>query len=306
MTGSVFHYLVQSDRDMRLSIERQIRSSRDTTLARRMWLSSQYLRLRLLAQRKAVRSGSYVPADGLGMILTLTLDAGDCFFDVGANVGWVTQHGSWLVGKQGSVHSFEPSPRTIGYLHRRLVCMGLSNVVVNQFALGAAFGTATLYECAENYGGSSSLRPGAAPGQHILVETRVPVKVLDDYVERNAITKVDLIKIDVQGSEIDVLRGATHLLTAPNRPVLFVEVEQVANTAFGHSVNDLLKLLMDFGYNLFSWRETELVRVESEADIPVNGHDDLICISSGYHDALNGYLDRWRQQRKFRIMPATL
>lgn len=111
--------------------------------------------------------------------------------------------------------------------------------------------------------------------------------------------------MDVQGSEIDVLHGAKRLLTAPNRPVLYVEVEQIANAAFGYSVNDLIDELMGLGYNLFSWRETGLVSVKYERDIPTNGHDDVICLSPGIHDALYNQLERLGRQPKIRIVKAT-
>jgi FkbM family methyltransferase len=260
-----------------------------------MWLASLYLQARSLAQRRAVRSGLW-NADGLYVTMCLTLESDDVFFDVGANVGWVTQPAAWLVGRRGMVHSFEPSPATMRFLRRRLVCMGLSNVVLNEFALGAAVDSATLYEFAENFGGSSSLRPSAAPGQHRSAETQVAVKVLDDYVEQNSISQVRLIKMDVQGSEIDVLHGARRLLTAINRPVLFVEVEQVANVAFGHEVNDLINELTGLGYKLYSWRERGLISVKSEKDIPANGHDDVICLSPGIHDVLYDKLE-WLGRR---------
>lgn len=301
-TGSgVLRRLVQSERDLRLSFDRRILSSQDEAAVKRMWLASLYLQARSLAQQRAVRSGLWIP-DGLNVLMSLALEPGDCFFDIGANVGWVTERAAWLVGKRGSVHSFEPSPATMRYLRRRLVCMGLSNVVLNEFALGAALGSATLYECAENFGGSSALRPGAAPGQHLSAETQVAVKVLDDYVEQNSISQVRLIKMDVQGSEIDVLHGARRLLTAPNRPVLFVEVEQTVNAAFGHSINDLLNSLIGLGYDLYSWRESSLVRVQSEADIPASGYDDVICLSPGVHDVLHDQLEHLAQHPRFRIV----
>jgi FkbM family methyltransferase len=291
----MLRWLAQSERKLRLSVDGRILRSQDKSLAERMWLASLYLQTRFLVLQRAVRSGLWI-ADGLNVLMALALAPGDIFFDIGANVGWVTERAAWLVGKRGSVHSFEPSPTTSDHLRRRLMCMGLSNVVVNQFALGAAAGSATLYECAENYGGSSSLRIGAAPGQHLSAETRVAVKILDDYVDQNFISQVRMIKMDVQGSEIDVLHGARRLLTSSNRPVLFVEVEQVANAAFGYSVTDLINELAGLGYSLFSWREIGLVNVESEKDIPATGHDDVICLSPGIHDMLYNKLE-WLGRR---------
>ena len=301
--GGMLRRLVRFDQDLRRSFDRRILSSQDEVAVGRMWLASLYLNARCLALRRAVRSGLWI-ADGLNVLMALVLEPGGIMLDIGANVGWMTQSAAWLVGRRGTVHSFEPSPATMRYLRRRLVCMGLTNVVVNEFALGAAFGSATLYECAENYGGASSLRPGAAPGQHILAQTRVVVKVLDDYIEQNSIAQVNLIKMDVQGSEIDVLHGAERLMTSPNRPVLFVEVNQTVNASFGHSINDLLNLLMGWRYDLYSWRESGFVRVRSRADIPANGHADVICILPGCHDLIYDKLERLSGQRKFRVPSA--
>lgn len=298
---SLLGSMVHLDGKLRASIERRILSSKEVSSASRMWLASLYMQWRCLALKKAVRSGLWI-SSGLRVIISLALNPGDTFFDIGANVGQVTQPAAWLVGRRGSVHSFEPSPTTIGYLLRRLVCMGLSNVVLNEFALGAVVGFATLYECVENYGGSSSLRLGAAPGQHVSTGTPVAIKVLDDYVEQNSISQIRLIKIDAQGAEIDVLRGAARLLAPQNRPVLYVEIEQIASAAFGYSVNDLLNALMGYGYDLFSWRETGLVSIKSEKDIPAGGHDDVICLSPGVHDVLHDQLEHLAQHPRFRIV----
>jgi len=295
----------QAERNWRLRFEAKILASSDVSSAKRMWLASLYFQFRWFALRKAVRSGLWIH-DGLNVLMSLALEPGDIFFDIGANVGWVTQPAAWLVGKRGAVHSFEPSPATMRYLRRRLVCMGLQNVVLNEFALGAALGNATLYECTENFGGSSSLRPGAAPGQRRSAETRVVVKTLDEYMEQHSISQVRLIKMDVQGSEIDVLRGAERLLSAPNRPVLFVEIEQVANTAFGYSSKDLLDSLIGRGYELYSWRARGLIRVDSEVDIPTGGHDDVICLFPGCHDVLHEQLLRVAGQHKFRVPSAVV
>lgn len=295
--------LVKYERDLRLSFDRRILKSQDVAAAKRMWLTSLYLKTRCLMMKRAIRSGLWI-ADGLNVLMALTLEPGDIFLDIGANVGWVTERAAWLVGKRGKVHSFEPSPAAMCYLRRRLVCMGLSNVLLNEFALGAIISSATLYECSENYGGASSLRPGAAPGLHVAAETQVEVMVLDDYIEQNSISQVRLLKMDVQGSEIDVLHGAGRLLNRPNQPILFVEVEQVANAAFGHSTYDLLNSLMGFGYVLYSWRDYGLHHVKTPVDIPAGGHDDVICIMPGFHDDLQDQLERLAGQRKFRVPSA--
>lgn len=291
---------VEYEREMRLSFDREVLAPQDEMRRKRIGLISLYLHLRTLILRDAIRSGVWI-ADGLNVLMSLAIKPGDTFFDIGANVGWITERASWLVGKKGKVYSFEPSPTTSQNLRRRLARMKLSNVIVNEFALGAEPGTVTLYECAENYGGSSSLRTGAAPGQHLIAETPVTISTLDRYVEQNSITDVCLMKLDVQGSEIDVLRGAKVFLATPNRPVLYVEVEQVASQAFGYGVNDLLNSIMDLGYDLYSWRDGGLISVRSQDDIPASGHDDVICLAAGFHDALRIKLEQLSMRHLLKV-----
>ena len=291
---------VEYERELRHSFDLQILDAQDKTEGKRMWLVSHYLRARTLILRNAIRRNVWI-ADGLNVLMSLAIEPGDIVFDIGANVGWRTERAAWLTGKNGKVHSFEPSPTTCKNLRRRLVCMGLSNVVVNEVALGAEPGAATLYEYAENYGGSSSLRTGAAPGQHLTAETSVEIKTLDDYVKQNLITNVRLVKMDIQGSEIDVLRGARSFLTASNPPILYVEIEQVANAAFGYGVNDLLNSIIDLGYELYSWRDNGLVKVYSQTDIPTDGHDDVICLTPRYHDALHAKLEQLAMRHLLKV-----
>lgn len=144
------------------------------------------------------------------------------------------------------------------------------------------------------------------PDKVCLGETQVTVRVLDDCREQNSLSQVCLIKVDVQSSELDIPHGAERLLTAPNRPVLFVEVEQVANAAFGHSINDELNSLMGWGYDLYSWRESGLARVQSQANTPAGGHDDVICISPGCHDVLHDQLEWLAGKHKSRIPSAAV
>jgi FkbM family methyltransferase len=291
---------VEYERELRHSFDLQILDTQGGTAGKRMWLVSLYLQARTLILRNAIRRNVWI-ADGLNVLMSLAIEPGDIVFDIGANVGWITERAAWLVGKNGRVHSFEPSPTTCKNLRRRLTCMGLSNVIVNEFALGGGPGIVTLYEYAENYGGSSSLRTGAAPGQHLVAETSVAMKTLDDYVEQNSIPNVRLVKMDIQGSEIDVLHGARRFLTAPNRPVLYIEVERVASEAFGYGVNDLLNSIMDMGYTLYAWRDNGLINIRSQADIPVSGHDDVICLVTGYHDILRIQLEKLAMRSLLKI-----
>lgn len=252
-----------------------------------MPLASWYLRRRQHIHRWLTRHGRW-NADGLSVTMALVLDRGDTFLDIGANVGWVTQAASYLVGEAGRVLSFEPSPSTVNYLRHRISALGLRNVTVNECGLGDAPGSAVLHEFDENYGGASSLRPGAWPGHEQARETVVPIRVLDDCVVEQRAESVRLLKMDVQGAEVEVLYGARRLLSSENPPVMVIEIERDAQMAFGRPPEALLESIRAARYEMFSWRGCGLVPVRTERDLPPDGHDDVICFRPGVHDRHKG------------------
>ena len=274
---------IRREREFRLKIDRRITSSSDMKSAHKMAFASLYLSVRSRLLQRAVHLGLRVP-DGLVVLMNLALKNCDTVLDIGANVGWVTERASWLVGASGHVYSFEPSPTTRCYLQRRLICMGLTNVEICPLALGEASGQAVLHEFAENFGGSSSLAfgPETAPGQSLRTHTVVEVSTLDSYVETNQIKPIRLVKIDVQGAELQVLKGASLLFSAIDAPIMYIEVEAGADAAFGYRPANLLDVIASFGYTMYSWRKDGLVSVRSEHDIPDDGHDDLICLKLSY------------------------
>ena len=275
----VLRWILQVERDYQLKIDHQLTQSRDFANLPKVGFAPLYLASRLRILRWAIRyAGLWIP-DALNVTLALVLEPGDTFLDIGANVGWVTEKASWLVGSRGEVHSFEPSPSTVCYLRRRVSSLGLKNVIVNQFALGKTPGVAVLHEFSENFGGSSSLALGAntAPGQHLAAETPIEIQTLDAYVKSRAIDNIRMMKIDVQGAEMQVLQGASELFS-DQHPILFVEIEQGASVAFGYTAKDLLETIIGLGYQMYSWRNEGLTPVYSEDDIPPGGHDDVICL----------------------------
>ncbi len=277
-----------------ISLERKWRARVDAVVtepyrqvtALALFLPSQYLSVRMRLMRRAARRGFWL-ADGLNVTFALVLDEGDVVFDVGANVGWVTERAAWLVGAKGQVHAFEPSARVRSLLERRVTLFRLRNVVVNGFAAGAEEGEATLYEFDENFGGASSMRQEAWPGHQAARNTPIHVVPLDKYVEQQGIASVRLMKVDVQGAEADVLSGAGRLLNSSNAPLLFVELERDATAAFGRTIDQLLAVITAANYEMYSWRPEGFVRVQSSADMHMSGHDDIICFkqNSELHQA---------------------
>ena len=184
-------------------------------------------------------------AETLEMLQRL-LVPGDCVVEAGGHIGYFTLFFVRQVGPGGQVVVFEPGPNNLPYLRDNLA--GLSNVTLRTEAVGAESGRATFY-VEDLTGQNNSLVPdyeGLRSNQasaHVVVnvhEVVVDVVTLDD-VTRDLET-VDVIKIDIEGGELEALQGATTLLTE-RRPILMVEItrEKVA----------VVRLLRDHGYRLF-------------------------------------------------------
>ncbi len=132
------------------------------------------------------------------------LQPGMSFWDVGAHAGFMTLLGSRLVGELGSVHAFEPSEANRRRLRAALAANDVANVAVHGVAVTATSGTVTLHR----HGSTSMWTTVAALGDGAAAD--VPCSTLDDLSGWLGIP--DVIKIDVEGAETDVLRGATRLL----------------------------------------------------------------------------------------------
>jgi FkbM family methyltransferase len=246
-------------------------------------LGKAYLRARHTVLYGALRRRAMTVASAWKMCLALVLERGDTFVDVGANVGRVSQPAAWIVGSTGTVYCFEPSPTIAASLRRRMRLLGLSHVTIDERAVGRSAGTSTLHEFADGHGGASSLRRGSCAGSTHDAETQVEMCTLDGVLQ---LRQLKLLKIDVEGSEIDVLAGAAALVER-HQPVLFVEASRDTQAAFGHTLGELIETLSALGYDLYSWRTTRLVRVVRPEDIPAQWHhDDLFGFRPGRHDGI--------------------
>lgn len=150
------------------------------------------------------------------------LCAGDVFFDVGANVGYYSLLASQLVGDTGSVHAFEPIAENVAALKRAIEQNRVSNIVVNEVAIGATNGVVTLFTDDTDVLGCSG-HASAFSAENRTKQRMAQVTTLDEYVQSPDIPAVRLVKIDVEGMELDVVLGMKDLLSRPDAPDLFCE-----------------------------------------------------------------------------------
>lgn len=145
------------------------------------------------------------------------LKPGMTFVDIGANIGQHTLFVSRIVGPSGNVISFEPIPRLYEQIKKSVEANAMTNVNLINAGCGAQEETKTLYLNKANIGGSSVI----APAIDEKVET-VTIHIIKTEDILLPYTKIDLIKIDVEGYEYQALLGLEKII-ARDKPTLFVE-----------------------------------------------------------------------------------
>jgi FkbM family methyltransferase len=174
------------------------------------------------------------------------LKEGMVVLDVGANEGYYTVLASKCVGPGGRVIGFEPSPRERRRLRMNLWMNQCANVRVEGLAMGSEEGQVNLHVVQGAETGCNSLRPPDIQGRTRPVQ--VAVTTLDQFLRRNAIPRIDFIKMDIEGAELSALQGAAGLLRTLPRPVLLIEVFEIRSRPWGYSSRDIVKILTDAGY----------------------------------------------------------
>ena len=178
------------------------------------------------------------------------LQSGMIVLDLGAHHGYYTLMMSFIVGNNGRVIAFEPSPRERRRLKLHLAINRCSNVRVESWALGSSEGVADLYVCLEKETGCNSLRPPAVSERTRAVQ--VYVTTLDSYMGTAGInTTIDFIKIDVEGAEVEVMKGATGLLSQSSRPVIMAEIDDLRSVPWGYRSAEIYDFIVSKGFRLF-------------------------------------------------------
>lgn len=180
--------------------------------------------------------------------LTQFLEPGMTVLDIGAHHGLYTLLASKKVGSQGYVICFEPSPRELRRLRLNMLLNRCHNVRIVPSAVGSSEGTAEFFLCLGQETGCNSLRPPAV--FEPVKKVRVPITTLDRYLEKAEIGKVEFVKIDVEGAELDVVKGASKLLS-DYRPLILCELADVRTEPWGYFSVKIYEFLKSRGYKWF-------------------------------------------------------
>ena len=195
-------------------------------------------------------TGTYEKDDELQIFLS-HLTPGMTVIDIGANIGLYSLLAGKTVGPTGKVIAFEPVPEIFGRLEKHILLNGVINIVPQCLAISDANGSHTFFS--GRYGSLGSLFR-----QETSRTITVPTETLDSFLRRNAIKKVDAVKVDAEGAEMHILRGMEQLLLSSSKPLLMFEIAPPALEAAGSSAQQLFDKLINYGYAAFLMRSGKL------------------------------------------------
>lgn len=188
------------------------------------------------------------------------------FYDIGANLGY---YSVLISGTAKQVYSFEPSPKTRRTLGINLALNKRQNVRAFPYGLSDSEGQAKINIYSSN--GNNSLFKRDIPEGHSLKLRRqqtIELRKLDSLVDSESLLPPDLIKIDVEGSELAALIGAKQTLKQ-HQPVVFFEYSATTSHDAGYERSRLIKLLKPLGYDFFGLstdvKDTQLYTLQAKA-----------------------------------------
>ena len=170
---------------------------------------------------------------------------GMTIIDIGANLGYYTAIASRLAGDNGLVIAFEPEPNFFKLLSRNIGRNNMKNTACFELAIAEKNGLTNLYLSNENKGHNSIIK-----SEELKTSVQVKTTTLDDFLLSQKITKVNIIKMDVEGAEILALEGMRNTL-AKHLPLLFLEFSPHSIIKLNRKPLDLLLTLRNFGYSIF-------------------------------------------------------
>lgn len=173
------------------------------------------------------------------------IEKNDVLFDIGTNMGFYTVWMSRFIEEHGKIHCFEPDKQNYSRLNTNIALNQIGSITkTNRYAVSDSDGWLKF----------TKGRDGENHISNIALDCEVEVQsiTLDTYLENHGIKHIAYMKIDVEGFELHVFKGAKGLLENKKVDIIQLEINQQLNNA-GTKLNDLLFFLENYGYNLYSY-----------------------------------------------------
>jgi FkbM family methyltransferase len=201
------------------------------------------------------------------IFLNKYLKADMTFIDIGANQGEFTLFAAKKI-KNGFVHAFEPTPFQLGLLEHNLILNKFENVSIHKFGLFDKNCTMDVFtsdnpesDGAVNEGLSSLFKAG---GRNI-VEATIELKVFDELFF-DVLDRLDVVKIDIEGAELFALKGMMKSIDK-FRPLILMEINEIAMQEAGYTKEDLLSFLLPFEYKFYKIYRGKPIKLSSLEEV---------------------------------------
>lgn len=241
----------------------------------KIWVSlSENIEAQILWQ--GVQSGDR----GEVLVLKSVLKPHDVFIDVGANVGVFSLLAARQMNNKGQIHAFEPLSMHIQKLNENLRLNGFTIVEVNHKALSRSIAECKLYlppeHGVETNTGLASIYPSPStdPRFELISTTK-----LDNYVQTKGLTRIDLIKLDVEGAELDVLEGGRNSIER-FRPSVMMEINKKKLQLAGVRFPDIMSFWAGMSYLVYLIsHDGKLIKISDEDSLGLR--QNIFCSPNG-------------------------
>jgi FkbM family methyltransferase len=178
----------------------------------------------------------------------------DNVIDVGANIGTITLTCAKAIGKYGRLLSFEAHPKIFSYLKGNIQLNKLQNIDIHNIALS-------------NENGFVNFSDAVSDGQNKILKNssgiKVPSKKLDDFNFFE--NKISLLKIDVEGFELNVFKGSEKTLGSTN--CIYFECVERLYQNYGYSFNDLFDFLINHDYKIYKFIQKQIKEISKSSKL---------------------------------------
>lgn len=205
------------------------------------------------------------------------LRKGDTFFDIGANIGLYSLYASEIIGETGVTYAFEPTPTTFIRLVENINLNNYKNIK----AINIGFSNKKMladfnisndgYDAWNSFAKLNQLQNSST--------IKVNVETLDSFIIEQNISKIDLVKLDVEGWEKFVLEGGSKLLSSKKPPVFLIEFTEEHAFAAGYYCGELYDCMCSFGFEWYSYNSSTntLIKEKKKLHYP---WENLIAIKN--------------------------
>jgi len=185
---------------------------------------------------------------------------GKVFFDIGAYHGIFSLVAAKRLGLQGQTVAFEPSQRERRRFALHMRWNGLGGIRLEPYAVCNTCAPLKLFTVTSGFTSMNSLRK--PPIEDPLREMIVEAVSLDHYLLERQIAQIDLMKIDVEGGELEVFRGSNRMLNTI-RPILICEVLDWVTRPWGYAAREIVSFLHQHDYEWFDFRDDGTISIHA-------------------------------------------